>query len=405
MKILHTADWHLGKRLDRYTRIEEQIEVLDEICQIADDQAVDIVIVAGDLFDTFNPPVEAVQLLYSTLKRLSKNGLRPIIAIAGNHDSPDRIDAPDILARECGIIFIGYPNAIITPFEIPSLFKITKSDKSFLEIKLSHCEYPIRVLVMPYANELRIKEYLGAEKEDKLNELLAQQWQKLADEYCDDQGVNILTTHLYMLKKGGEVLAEPDGEKPLKVGNAEVIYTDTIPKEIQYTALGHLHNFQQLNGDSAPVVYSSSPLSYSFSEAGQVKKVVIIEAFPATPVIVNKIDLKKGKPLIRKRFEDIDFCVKWLTENPYAWIELTIESDTFLTASDLKRIQSAHQGIVYIIPIVKNKIVLQNEEHVVNLDQNINGLFIDYFKSRHHQEPNKNILALFNEVLGNDTTN
>ena len=79
MKILHTADWHLGKRLDSFSRLEEQKIVLDEICIIADEQAVDAVIVAGDLFDAFNPPVEAIELLYKTLKRLTNNGKRPAV--------------------------------------------------------------------------------------------------------------------------------------------------------------------------------------------------------------------------------------------------------------------------------------------------------------------------------------
>ena len=79
MKILHTADWHLGKWLGPFSRIEEQKEVLDEICQIANDQQVDLVLVAGDLFDTFNAPTEAVDLLYKTLKRLTNNGTRPVI--------------------------------------------------------------------------------------------------------------------------------------------------------------------------------------------------------------------------------------------------------------------------------------------------------------------------------------
>jgi exonuclease SbcD len=96
MKILHTADWHLGKKLDNISRLEEQKEVLQEICDIADQQQVDVVIVAGDLFDTFNPPVEATELLYQTLKRLTANGKRPVLAIAGNHDSPDRIEPVEL---------------------------------------------------------------------------------------------------------------------------------------------------------------------------------------------------------------------------------------------------------------------------------------------------------------------
>ena len=82
LKILHTADWHLGKRLQEYSRLEEQKLVLDEICQIADRENIDLVLLAGDIFDTFNPTHEAVELLYKTLKRLSKNGTRAIVAIS-----------------------------------------------------------------------------------------------------------------------------------------------------------------------------------------------------------------------------------------------------------------------------------------------------------------------------------
>ncbi len=105
MKILHTADWHLGKRLQEYSRIEEQKLVLDEICQIANQQDVDLVLLAGDIFDTFNPTHEAVELLYKTLRRLSKNGTRPIIAISGNHDSTQFVEAPDPLAENWGFYF------------------------------------------------------------------------------------------------------------------------------------------------------------------------------------------------------------------------------------------------------------------------------------------------------------
>src|ERR1035437_3612263 len=113
MKILHTSDWHLGKRLESFSRFEEQKAVLSEICEIADREQVNAIIISGDLFDTFNPPVEAMDLFYKTLKRLANNGQRAVIALAGNHDSPDRIEAPEPLARECGILLAGYPNSLI----------------------------------------------------------------------------------------------------------------------------------------------------------------------------------------------------------------------------------------------------------------------------------------------------
>ena len=400
MKILHTADWHLGKKLDFISRIEEQREVLEEICTLADKHFVDLVLVAGDLFDTFNPSVEATELLYKTLKRLTKNGQRPVIAIAGNHDSPDRIDSPEVLARECGILFMGYPNAQIATAHHENTFSITKSDFGFLEVKLAHLPYPVRILATPYANELRLKQFLGVEnKAEELNTVLKTRWTQLANKYCDCTGVNILTAHLYMLQRGGEILEEPDGEKPIKIGNADIVYTDAIPPQIQYTALGHLHRFQYIQGHSNPVVYASSPLCYSFSESGQEKRVVLIHAKPNQPVQIDPLPLSKGKPLHRKRFNDVDKAVEWLHAHPNTLIELTMVTDTFMSSKDLKRLQEAHDGIVHIIPVVTNGQAQQIVDDEIKLNQDIHSLFEDFFRSKYGQHPNEEINELFKEVL------
>jgi DNA repair protein SbcD/Mre11 len=406
MRILHTADWHLGKKLDHFSRLEEQIEVMQEICMIADEQAVDVVIVAGDLFDTFNPPVEAIDLFYKTLKLLSNNGKRPVVAIAGNHDSPDRIDAPNPLAKECGIIFVGSPETIVDKFGIQDSFEVTQSEAHFFELKLDKFDFPLRILATPYANETRLKTYLGAEnKEDELNNLLKEKWGEIANKYCDNAGVNILTTHLYMLKRGGEILEEPEGEKPLKVGNADVVYSDCIPAEIQYTALGHLHNYQKVGGHKNPVVYSSSPLAYSFSEVGREKKVVLIEASPNKDVVLTPIPLTKGRVLHRVRFEDIDLAVKWLDENPNTLVELTLISDKFIASTDLKRLHESHDGIIHIIPVVRESPAEETQDVKVNLDQDMNGLFNDFFMHKKGQLPNEELQELFKEVLGSQTEN
>lgn len=399
MKILHTADWHLGKRLDSFSRLEEQKIVLDEICIIAEEQAVDAVIVAGDLFDAFNPPVEAIELLYKTLKRLTNNGKRPVIAIAGNHDSPDRIDSPEPLARECGIVFMGYPNTEIKTIELENGFEITKTDKGFIEINLPAHNYPLRIIATPYANEVRMKEYFGEEKEVELSNSLQMGWGDLSEKYCDNKGVNILVTHLYMLKRGGEVLEEPDGEKPLKIGNADLIYSDIIPPQIQYTAMGHLHRHQNVGTEEKPVVYSGSPLSYSFSEAGQQKYVKIINVEPNSIAQLERIPLKSGKQLARKTFNSIDSAVEWLNDNQYTLVELTIESDTYLKSEDLKRLRNAHHEIVHIIPIVKNDNVMDESSKQVNLNQDITALFSDYFKYSKGQSPNEEIIELFKEII------
>lgn len=399
IKILHTADWHLGKKLDSFSRLEEQILVMNEIVEIADQQQVDLVLIAGDLFDNFNPSVEAVELFYKTLKRLSNNGKRPVVAISGNHDSPSLIDAPDPLARECGIILIGYPNAKIQEFELND-FKISKSVEGMIELKLNSFDFPIRIIHTPYANEIRLKQYFGENKEEALNEVLATNWKNIANEYCDENGVNLLMAHLYMNQKGAEILEEPEGEKPIKIGNADMIFSEAIPSQIQYTALGHLHGFKNIGTEEKPVVYSSSPLCYSFSEAGQTKYVSIIEAEPNQTISYHKIELKHGKPLIRKTFDDINLAVQWLNENQNALVELTLESDSFLKADERKLIYQSHDGIIHLIPKVKNQEIETVEYKFADQTKDMKELFTDYFKSKNgNQEPNDEIKDLFNEIL------
>ena len=357
MKLLHTSDWHLGKYLNNFPRHTEQEEVLQEICEIADREKVNAILVAGDLFDTYNPPSESTELFYKTLKRLSNNGSRAVVAIAGNHDSPNRIEAPDPLARECGIIFAGYPNSVISPFELDSGLKVTQSEEGFINLVLPGIEESLRILFTPYANEYRLKTYLGCEdQEEELRVILQEKWKHLAKNNCDNKGINILIAHLLFMKEGDILPEEPEDEKPiLHVGGAQVIFTENIPRQIQYTALGHLHRKQKVNSVTTPVVYSGSPLSYSFSEANQKKFVIMVDLQAGLPAKINEIELTKGKRLLRKRSENMEEAIGWLTENPDSLVELTMATETYLTAEERKQLYAAHEGIVSLIPDVKNR--------------------------------------------------
>src|SRR5690606_1548488 len=290
LKILHTADWHLGKNLGPYSRLEEQKTVMNELVGIADREAVDVVLVAGDLYDQFNPSTEASELFYSTLNRLACKGQRPVIVIAGNHDSPDRIQVSDPLARSCGIILIGHPQTEVRPFDMEGAWNVSRSVPGFLEIQWPEGKPPLRILHTPFANEYRMKTYLGSEEqEEELRRVLQAHWQELADAYCDDKGVNILMAHLYIAERNQPLPDEPEGEKPIAIGHAQVIYSDNLPRGVQYAALGHLHRFQKVGGRDYPIVYSSSPLSYSFAESGQIKYTVIVEAEPGKKVQLSNL--------------------------------------------------------------------------------------------------------------------
>jgi len=405
MKLLHTSDWHLGKRLENLSRLDEQKEVLNEICMIAEAEQVDAVIVSGDLFDTYNPSADAVDLFYRTLKRIANNGKRAVIAIAGNHDSPDRIAAPDPLARECGILFAGYPNAIIPPFELESGLKLIQSEEGFAELLLPGCSDPLRILLTPYANEFRLKAYLGHEdSEEELRKLLNDKWSSLAQKYCDNKGVNILISHLFFARKGAALPEEPEDEKPiLHVGGAQVIYSENIPHQIQYVALGHLHRKQTIDTTPCPIIYAGSPLSYSFAEADQQKFVLVIDIEPGKIPVVSNHELTKAKRLLRKRAESVDEAIEWLNNHQLALVELTMSTDTYLTSEERKLLNAAHNGIISIIPDVKKVDDDQaNFRRTIDLTKGMDELFTDYFKSEKGQEPNQRILSLFKEILAEE---
>lgn len=405
MKILHTSDWHLGKRLGELSRLEEQQAVMQEICAIADREKADAILIAGDLFDTFNPPTEAVDLFYKTLKQLAGNGSRPVIAIAGNHDSPDRIEAPDPLARACGIIFAGYPNSVVIPFGLDCGLEVLQNDEGFLELKLPGTNIPLRILLTPYANEYRMRTCLGHENsEEEFRNVLQARWQSHADQFCDEKGVNVLVSHLFMVKKGDALPDEPEDEKPIvHVGGAQVVYTENIPKQIQYTALGHLHRMHAVGNEAGGTYYSGSPLSYSFSEANQKKYVIVIDAEPGKPVDVKKIELTSGKRLLRKRAEGIEEAVQWLKENQDALVELTLVTETFLTAAERRMLGSVHPGIISVIPEVKNTEDLTSNAHKqIDLTRSMEDLFRSYFKHEKGQEPNTELMNLFTEILAEE---
>jgi DNA repair protein SbcD/Mre11 len=404
LKILHTADWHLGKRLGGFSRHAEQLEVMEEICGIADRENPDLVLVAGDLFDVFNPPTESIDLLYKTLKRLSNNGLRPVVAIAGNHDSPERINAPNPLAKACGIIFSGLPFDQIPAYELQPGFRISQSDTGFIELKLDNYPHPIRIIMTAYANEIRVKQFLGTENEaDKLNLLLANHWSKLADKYCDNKGINLMVAHLLFVRDEKEEVEETDGEKSISIGGAGNIYKDNLPHQLNYVALGHLHSQHKVASSPCPIVYSGSPIAYSFQEVNQDKYLVMVEAELGKPAKFDKLALSKGKRLLRAEFENVDEALVWLEAHQNDLVEITVFSDTYLSSSDTKRLHSKHENILTIVPKLKIDAASSQKSSTIDLNKDIQSLFVDYFKQKHNgQEPNEEILNLFKEVVSND---
>ncbi len=404
MKILHSSDWHLGKKLDHFSRLPEQIDVLKEIKDIADQHKVEAIILAGDIFDNFNPPIEALSLFYKEAKKMTNDGKRPIIAIAGNHDSADRFESPEPLAKECGIFLAGKPDFLAETTTLDSGVEISRSDRGFLELNLPNCDSPLRIITTAYANEQRLKTAFNPENtEEELRDYLQKYWADLADKYCDKKGINILLSHLFIIKKDGEIPEEPDDEKPiLHVGGVQSVYSSNIPKQMDYVALGHLHRKQIIDDTPCPIIYSGSPLSFSFSEANQKKYVMILDCEPGKEVKIEEVELKSGKPLLRKKCNGVIEAIEWLEANKDALVELTIVSEDFLTADNKRSLYDAHEGIIAIIPQVKQKDSSENETDEINITASVTEHFRNYFMAEHGQEPNDEIMDLFKEIISEE---
>ena len=405
MRILHTSDWHLGKHLNEFNRADEQEAVMKEITEIADNEDVDIVVIAGDLFDTYSPSSDSQRLFYQTTFNLAKGNTRPVIAIAGNHDSPDRIESPDILASISGIFLFGYPASQPQISMNSNTFNIVNHEPGFMEIQFQDNRPSLRIIFTPFTNEERMKIFLGEtqkKEEVYLRMQLQTLWQALADKYCDNKGVNIMAAHQFFIDNENDIsVEEPEDENAINVGGTSAIYSADIPKQIQYVALGHLHSCHPVGHDNNNKLwYSGSPLGYSFAETEQDKFVIIADIEPDKPANIRKVKLENGCKLVRKAFDNIAEATKWLSENQDKWVELTIISDTFLSGNDKKMLYDASDKIVTIIPQVKTETEQTNRsESISSLRNDKDAMFKSYFKSVNNQDPDEKLINLFHEIL------
>ena len=297
----------------------------------------------------------------------------------------------------------------------------------------------VRIITTPYANENRLKKYLDAEnREQKLSELLGAGWKSLAGRYCDKDGINILTAHLFMAdlnKKtavqpdlfdaepgieaaGGDDSAdgiaseqalppslpqESDGERSiLHPGGLEMIDTALIPPQIQYTALGHLHRPQTVRGGASPAVYPGSPLAFGLSEENQQKSVVIAELEPGAAVKVERIPLRSGRRILRKTFSGTDDAVVWLSANQDCYVELIIECDKYISAEERRRLFAAHDGITAVIPLSRQNAGEGGAPGAAagmpDLTSSMEDLFKSFFEYSKGAPPDEAIVELFREA-------
>ncbi|APH05976.1 metallophosphoesterase family protein [Bacillus weihaiensis] len=384
MRILHTADWHLGRSLEGRSRLVEQAEFIDELVKIVEEEQIDAILMAGDAFDTVNPPAAAEQLFYEGLSRLSDHGRRPIIVIAGNHDNPDRLSAASPLTGNHAIHLIGYPLMDTIKIDVPKAGQ------------------KMQVAALAYPSEARLEQILSAEHEEvqlrnKYDEKIREIFGKMSEQFQKDT-VNIAMSHIHVA--GG---SSTDSERPIEVGGAYTVAATSMPEAAQYVALGHLHRPQTIKRASTLTRYSGSPLAYSFSEIGYTKSVTIIEAQPNQPVEIREIPLSSGKPLVKwKATEGITQVHQWLDEgkDANAWIDLQIHLTSTLSIEEIHRLRKWHPGFIHIRPVFEQELeVAATRQANVPIDQ----LFTQFYeKQTGGAKPEDELIKLFLELVNQE---
>lgn len=404
MRILHTSDWHLGKMLENINRIEEQKEFIDYLCEFVEQENIDLVLIAGDIFDTYNPSSAAEELFYDAMDRLGGRGRRAVVVIAGNHDNPERLCAASPLAYKHGILLLGYPSSNAGEYDIKqSSIKLVRSGPGWLELCVEGCSHPAVIITLPYPSEARLEEVLSKDVDEgsiqaayseKIGHILGE----LSKNFREDT-VNLVVSHLYV--QGGKT---SDSERVIQVGGAMTVYPDALPGNAHFIALGHLHRPQEVKGSPSPAFYSGSPLAYSFSEVDYSKSLYIVDAVPGEAAKVTPVLLNCGRPLkkwvAKGGYEEV---LQWCEEgrDQGAWIDVEIHTDRIITAEEQKKLRELNRGILNIRPL------LIAEDIEITLGENretrrVDELFQEFYRHRLGIEASEELMGTFLEILNSE---
>lgn len=363
MRILHTSDWHLGKRLEGKDRLAEQIQAVGEIADIAAKEHIDVIIIAGDVFDTALPSAEAESAFYDCAVRLGSTGAT-VVALAGNHDDGDRLSAPLAIAKASKLILIGgVDNSALTGNGV---------EGGMGYVRLTVRGEQLNLAALPFPTEMRLNE-MGAE-----GETYADRVRNALDRCCEcfGSGVNILAAHLFMLRGGS-------GDER-ELGSAKLLPTDILPCA-DYIALGHIHKPMTVSS-SHRAYYSGALLSYAFDESSG-KEVIIYDSDDRS---IRHIPISGGKRLVRITVGGVDEARAELAAHAGHLVELTYRSDKPLNPSEMTEFRSCDSFVKLIVeqPSVKSEI----KERIRRSPRE---LFVDYYKTRKGVEPEEELINLF----------
>ena len=394
MKILHTSDWHLGHKIYNQSQQEEQILFLKWLEEYIITHKVDVLLVAGDIFDSGSPSNQSLEMYYSFLVKLTMTTCKSIIITGGNHDSPGTLNAPKHILNALSIQVVGKAPENINE----EVFEICINKECII------------IGAVPYLRDQDIRKALAGESFDELNDrykkALINHYTELAT-YCksiNKKNVPVIATgHLFAI--GGSV---SDSEQNIYVGSLGHIGANDFPAYFDYIALGHLHR-SQLVANNPKIRYSGSPFILGFSELNYEKKVIIIT--------VENNNISKIEDAIVPRFrefykitgtkEEVINQFPILSSNSYQltpFVEIILDKEAVLIYDDIKK-NAEDYAFNILKTTIKNQRKTEGIEELLRNTKSIKELQPeDVFKLKCTKQgfdlaKNPQIQDAFNEIL------
>jgi exonuclease SbcD len=398
MKILHTSDWHIGRALYGRKRYEEFEAFLNWLAGLIEDENIDVLLVAGDVFDNSTPSNYVQTLYYRFLYRVAAAPNRHVVVTAGNHDSPSFLNAPRELLKFLNIHVVGCAS------ESP--------EDELIVLSGPDDEPRLIVCAIPYLRDRDIRTAEAGESiEDKERKII----EGIRDHYrmvyeAAEQKRAMLKKSVpivamgHLFTAGGQTI-DGDGVRELYIGSLLKVRTDVFPEHIDYLALGHLH-IPQTVGGSDFIRYAGSPLPIGFGEARQEKSVVLVNFSGNAPTVTTvpvprfqELKTLQGDwPTIARNIEELK------SGGSNAWLEVVYEGDEI--AGDLReRLDEAIEGTGIEILRVKNNRVLERAMSGMDAEETLDDLdTTDVFKRclESHEVPEDQrpaLLSAYQEII------
>ena len=353
MKILHTSDWHIGKKLKGKELKDDHRLFFEWLLKTIQEQHIELMIVAGDIFDVTHPSNEALKQYYQVLLEITKTSCKHVIIIGGNHDSIHTLNAPKEILKLLNVQVVGgVPEDIVDEI-------INVNDE-------------VIVCAVPFLRDKDVKKsIMGESYEDRIEAVkqgINKHYQQLADlvQVYKNKGLPIIDTgHLYVQNANLS-----DSERDIQVGNLAGIDGLTFPSIFDYVALGHVHIPQKIVG-AEHIRYAGSPIPLSFKERSDQKVVIVLDTTNEQLSDIEKIKVPNFRKLVlfKGSFDEVSIKIGAHTSEGdlIDWAEIQVE-ETYYDPSLSDRLSE-------LVHALKHVEVLRYTINYANKVEGLNELY------------------------------